>query len=93
VELAIPVKLDVKLDDVPVRRRGIVVVTVDWNAVDVPDITPGVLIVVVVVVPAAVMGVFVVVNVDPLSAPGRSVPPAASGNRGAAVPVAGDVKG
>lgn len=85
-----PVKLD---DDVPVRKKGAVVVTVDWNAVEVPDITPGVLIVVVVVVPGAVMGVFVVVNVDPFSAPGLSVPPAASGNRGAAVPVVGDVKG
>ncbi len=70
-----------------------VVVTVDWKAVDVPDVTPGVLIVVVVVVPAAVMGLFVVVDVDPLSAAGRSVPPAASGNRDAAEPLVGDVKG
>lgn len=85
--------MPVKLDDVPLRKKGAVVVTVDWNALDVPDITPGVLIVVVVVVPAAVMGVFVVVSVDSFSAPGLSVPPAASGNRGAAVPVVGDVKG
>jgi hypothetical protein len=88
VEPAIPVKLD----DVPVRKRG-AVVTVDWKAFDVPDKTSAVLIVVVVVVPGAVRGVFVVVNVDPLSAPGLSVPTAASGNRGAAVPVGGDVKG
>jgi hypothetical protein len=85
--------MPVKLDDVPVRKRGAVVVTVDWKAFDVPDKTSAVLIVVVVVVPGAVMGVFVVVNVDPLSAPGLSVPTAASGNRGAAVPVGGDVKG
>lgn len=83
--------VSVKPKDGPVRKRerGMVVVTVDWKAVDVPDVTPGVLIVVVVVVPAAVMGVFV----DPLSAAGRSVPPTASGNRDAAAPVVGDVKG
>jgi hypothetical protein len=86
-ELTVPVKPN----DVPVgkRERGMVVVTVDWKAVDVPDVTPGVVIVVVVVVPGAVMGVFV----DPVSAAGRSVPPAASGNRDAAPPLVGDVNG
>lgn len=75
------------------RERGIVVVTVDWKAVDVPEARTGVLIVVVVVVPAAVSGVVVAVNVDPLSAAGRSAPPVASGNRDAAEPLVGDVKG
>jgi hypothetical protein len=80
--------------DVPVRKgeRGIVVVTVDWIAVDVLDVRPGMLMVLV-VVPAAVKGLFVVVRIDPFPAAGRSVPPAASGNRDAAVPLVGDVKG
>lgn len=93
-----PVKPNATLfNDVLVREKegGMVVLTVDWKAVDIPDGTPGVLIVVVVVVvvPAAVKGLFVVVGVDPLSAAGRSVPPAASGNRDAAEPLVGGVKG
>ena len=91
-----PVKPNATLfNDVLVREResGMVVLTVDWKAVDIPDVTPGVLIVVVVVVPAAVRGLFVVVGVNPLSAAGRSVPLAASGNRGAAKPLVGGVKG
>jgi hypothetical protein len=89
-ESAVPVKPNATLfNDVLVRERGMVVVTVDWNVIDVPDVTPGVLpIVVVVVVPAAVMGVFVVVD-----AAGRSAPPVASGNRDAAEPLVGDVNG
>ena len=95
-ESAVPVKLNATLlNDVLVRERerGMVVVTVDWKVVDVPDVTPGILIVVVVVVPAAVIGVFVVVDVDPLSAAGRRVPPAASGNRDAAEPLVVEVNG
>lgn len=91
-----PVKPNATLfNDVLVREResGMVVLTVDWKAVDIPDVTPGVLIVVVVVVPAAVRGLFVAVGIDPLSAAGRSVPPAASGNRDAAEPLVGGVKG
>lgn len=93
---AVPTKPNATLFDdglVREREKGIVVVTVDWKAVGVPDVTPGVLIMVVVVVPAAVTGVFVVVDVDPLSAAGRSVPPVASGNCDAAEPLIGEVKG
>lgn len=92
-ESAVPLNPNATLfNDVPVREsdRGIVVVTVDWKEGDVPDIAVGVLMVVVVVVPAEVV---VAVDVDPLSAAGRSAPAVASGNLKAAEPLAGAVKG
>lgn len=82
----------VKPDDVPPKERGTVVVTVDWMTVDAPEVTPGrvVMVVVVVGVPAAGRDV---VSVDPFPAAGRRVPAAASGKRDAAEPLVDGIKG
>jgi hypothetical protein len=72
------------------RERGMVVVTVVWNAGEAPDVMPAVLTVVVVVAAAVVAELLVA---DGSCVAGRNVPLAASGERGAGEPTVVDVNG
>jgi len=69
------------------RERGMVVVTVDWNAGTVSDV---VLVVLVVVVTAAPVPEF---TIEPFCAAGLNAPPPLSGKRGAEDPTVVEVNG